>query len=66
MGYVREHFVEGRFTTAKALLLDCVVVAQNRNCIILLEKANYCEGGEGERRGGIWVCVSLLQLKVRL
>ena len=46
MEYIRQQFVERRFTAAKALVMDCVIVAQNRNCILLLEKANY-----GERKG---------------
>ena len=45
VGYIREQFVERRFTAAKALIMDCVIVAQNRNCILLLEKANYGERG---------------------
>ena len=57
MKYIRDQFVEGRFTTAKALIMDCVVVAQNRNCILLLERANYCKRErererERERGGG--------------
>ncbi|CAI8017390.1 POC1 centriolar protein homolog A [Geodia barretti] len=43
VGYIREQFVERRFTAAKALIMDCVIVAQNRNCILLLEKANYAQ-----------------------
>ena len=43
VSYLRHNFVEGKASTAKALILDCVVVAQNRNCIILLDKGSFCE-----------------------
>ena len=61
MGYIKEQFVEGRFTSAKALIMDCVVVAQNRNCILLLEKANY---SEREIEGGSRIRGCLLKLNV--
>lgn len=41
--------MDGRTSTAKALVTDCVVVTQNRHCIAQLDKAVY-----GER--GIHVC----------
>ena len=41
MVYVRDRFVDGRIATAKSLIVDCVVVAQNRNAIVQLDKAPY-------------------------
>ena len=52
IGYIRTVFVEGRIATAKGLVMDCAVVAQHKNCIVLLDRANYSEGGEGGREGG--------------
>ena len=43
VGYIRRQFVDGSVATAKSLVLDCAVVAQNRHCIIVLDKANYSE-----------------------
>ena len=55
MFYIRDQFVDGRIATAKALVMDCVVVTQHRNCIAQLDKAVYgecvCER-EREREGG--------------
>ena len=64
VAYIRHNFVEGKVSTAKALILDCVCVAQNRNCIILLDKGSFCEcvvwacvcGGVG-MCVGVWACV---------
>lgn len=41
--YIRDQFVDGRTSTAKALVTDCVVVTQNRHCIAQLDKAVYGE-----------------------
>lgn len=41
--YIRDQFVDGRTSTAKALVMDCVVVTQNRHCIAQLDKAVYGE-----------------------
>lgn len=37
--------MDGRTSTAKALVTDCVVVTQNRHCIAQLDKAVYGERG---------------------
>ena len=47
MFYVRDQFVDGRISTAKALVMDCVIVTQNRHCIAQLDKAAYGERGLG-------------------
>ena len=60
--YIRDQFVDGRISTAKNLVMDCVIVTQNRHCIALLDKVSYGErllcwgeregGREGAREGG--------------
>ena len=49
--YIRDQFVDGRMATAKALVMDCVVVAQNRSCIAHLDKVAYGERGRERGRG---------------
>ena len=41
--YIRDQFVDGRISTAKNLVMDCVIVTQNRHCIAQLDKASYSE-----------------------
>ena len=43
IGYIRRQFVDGKVSTAKALVMDCVIVAQNRSCIMSLDKGSYCK-----------------------
>ena len=43
VSYIKVQFVDGKVSTAKALIMDCVVVTQNRHCIVLLDKGNYGE-----------------------
>ena len=33
--------MDGRISTARSLVMDCVIVTQNRNCIAQLDKASY-------------------------
>lgn len=45
--------MDGRISTAKALVMDCVIVAQNRHCIAQLDKAVYGEKTDSRMgRGG--------------
>ena len=39
--YIKEQFVNGKVSTAKKLVYDCVIVTQNRHCITILDKAAY-------------------------
>ena len=41
--YIRDQFVDGRISTAKNLVMDCVIVTQNKHYIAALEKASYCK-----------------------
>ena len=41
--YIRDQFVEGKVSTAKNLVCDCVTVTQNRHCITMMDRATYCE-----------------------
>ena len=56
--YIRDQFVDGKASTAKNLIMDSVIVTQNRHCIAMLDKASYGEqlreggGGRGGRQGG--------------
>ncbi len=40
--YIRNQFVESKVSAAKGLVMDCVIVAQNRSCITYLDKGSYC------------------------
>lgn len=39
--YIKEQFIGGKFSAAKNLLLDCVVVTQNRHCLGVLDRPSY-------------------------
>ena len=41
--YIRDQFVDGKASTAKNLIMDSVIVTQNRHCIAMLDKASYGE-----------------------
>ena len=41
LSHIRDKFVDGRTSMARNLVMDCVIVTQNRNCIALLDKASY-------------------------
>ena len=45
--YIRDQFVDGKASTAKNLIMDSVIVTQNRHCIAMLDKVSYGEPREG-------------------
>ena len=45
--YIRDQFVDGKASTAKNLIMDSVIVTQNRHCIAMLDKVSYGELREG-------------------
>lgn len=42
VSYIRHQFVlSGKVSAAKGLVMDCVIVAQNRSCLVSLDKGSY-------------------------
>lgn len=45
---LRSHFVGGSASSARTLIMDCVVLVQNRHHVSGLDKGSYCENCTGQ------------------